>query len=75
MPAPSIYEITYLAMFAVPLVGITTLPRRLPLWLKLTSIAGVSKLFSLIITAYPFVNVVYALAYAIKMVGTVLVSR
>jgi amino acid transporter len=70
------YEIAYLVMFAVPLVGSATLRRRLPLWLKLTSIAGgISTLFSLVISTYPFVNVVDAHAYAIKIVGTVLVSN
>lgn len=70
------YEIAYLVMFAVPLVGRAALRRQLPLWLKLTSIAGgISTLFSLIISAYPFVNVVDARAYAIKIVGTVLVSN
>jgi glutamate:GABA antiporter len=70
------YEVAYLAMFAVPLVGRAALRRQLPLWLKLTSIAGgISTLFSLIISAYPFVNVVDAHAYAIKIVGTVLVSN
>lgn len=70
------YEVAYLTMFAVPLVGRAALRRQLPLSLKLTSIAGgISTLFSLIISAYPFVNVVDALAYAIKIVGTVLVSN
>jgi hypothetical protein len=34
-----------------------------------------STLFSLIISAYPFVNVVDAHAYALKIVGTVVVSN
>jgi glutamate:GABA antiporter len=70
------YEIAYLAMFSVPLVGRRALRRQLPWWLKLTSIAGgISTLFSLLISAYPFVQVVDARAYAIKIVGTVLVSN
>jgi amino acid transporter len=70
------YEVAYLAMFAVPLVGRAALRRQLPLWLKLTSIAGgISTLFSLLISAYPFVNVADKHAYAIKIVGTVLVSN
>ncbi len=70
------YEIAYLAMFAVPLVGRAALRRRLPLWLKVTSVAGViSTLFCLLISAYPFVNVVNARAYAVKIVATVLVSN
>ena len=44
--------------------------------LKLTSIAGgISTLFCLLISAYPFVNVVDAHAYAIKIVGTVMVGN
>ena len=63
-------------MFAVPLMGRAALRRRLPLWLKLTSIAGgISTLFCLLISAYPFVNVVDAHAYAIKISGTVMVSN
>jgi amino acid transporter len=70
------YEIAYLAMFAVPLVGRAALRRKLPTWLKFTSIAGVlSTLFSLLISAYPFVNVVDTRVYAIKIVSTVVVSN
>ena len=70
------YEIAYLVMFAVPLMGRAALRRRLPLWLKLTLIAGgISTLFCLLISAYPFVNVVDAHAYAIKISGTVMVSN
>jgi amino acid transporter len=70
------YELAYLAMFSVPLVGRAGLRRRLPLSLKLTSIAGgISTLYSLIISAYPFVKVVDAKGYAIKIIGTVLVSN
>jgi amino acid transporter len=70
------YEVAYLAMFAVPLVGRAALRRQLPLWLKLTSIAGgISTLFSLLISAYPFVNVADKHTYAIKIVGTVVVSN
>jgi amino acid transporter len=70
------YEIAYLAMFAIPLAGRAALRKGLPLWLKLTSVAGgISTMFSLLISVYPFVNVVDAHAYAIKIVGTVLVSN
>jgi glutamate:GABA antiporter len=70
------YEIAYLAMFAVPLLGRATLRRKLPMWLKLTSVAGaISTLFSLLISAYPYVTVVDARTYAVKIIGTVLVSN
>jgi glutamate:GABA antiporter len=70
------YEIAYLAMFAVPLAGNAALRSRLPRWLKWTSVAGlISTAFSLLISAYPFVTVVNASAYAAKIVGTVMMSN
>jgi glutamate:GABA antiporter len=70
------YEIAYLAMFAVPLAGRTALRRRLPWWLKWTSVVGaISTMFCLLISAYPFVTVVNARVYAAKIVGTVAISN
>ncbi len=70
------YEVAYLAMFAVPLVGSAALRRSLPTWLKWTSAVGfVATCFSLLISAYPFVTVVNARAYAGKILGTILLSN
>jgi amino acid transporter len=70
------YEVAYIAMFAIPLLGATSLRRSLPVWLKWTSLVGLgATLFSLLISAYPFVNVVNPLSYAAKIVGTLLVSN
>ena len=70
------YEVAYLAMFAVPLFGAAALRRSLPKWLKWTSVAGfLSTLFSLLISAYPFVNVVNARIYATKILSTLAVSN
>jgi amino acid transporter len=70
------YELSYLAMFAIPLAGAASLRRSLPRWLKWTSAVGfVSTLFSLLISAYPFVDVVNPQAYAAKILGTVVLSN
>jgi glutamate:GABA antiporter len=70
------YEVAYLAMFGIPLFGAASLRRSLPRWLRWTSVAGfASTLFSLLISAYPFVSVVSPRAYAIKILGTLLVSN
>jgi amino acid transporter len=70
------YEVAYIAMFAIPLVGAASLRKELPRWLKWTSIVGLcSTLFSLLISAYPFVDVVNAKVYAAKIVCTLLVSN
>ena len=70
------YELAYLAMFAIPLVGVASLRKVLPWWLKWISLIGFcATLFSLLISTYPFVDVVNARAYAAKILGTVVVSN
>lgn len=70
------YEIAYLVMFAISLAGGAALRRSLPPWLKWTSIAGfTSTSFSLLISAYPFVNVENARIYAAKILGATLFSN
>jgi amino acid transporter len=70
------YEVAYVVMFAVPLVGAAGLRRQLPPWLKWTSLVGLgSTIFSLLISAYPFVDVVNPMAYAAKIVCTLVLSN
>jgi len=70
------YEVAYLFMFAVPLVGSAALRRSLPRWLKVTSAMGfVATLFSLLVSAYPFVSVVSARTYAAKILATIILSN
>ena len=70
------YELSYVAMFAIPLAGAGSLRRALPRWLKWTSILGLcATLFSLAVSAYPFVNVVNPEWYAAKILGTLLASN
>jgi len=70
------YEVSYLAMFAVPLAGRAALRKKMPLWLKCSSAVGfASTCFALLISAYPFVSVVNAGAYAAKILGTIVVSN
>ena len=70
------YEVAYLAMFAVPLAGRAALRKGMPRWLKATSAVGfAATCFALLISAYPFVSVVNAKAYAAKIVGTIVLSN
>jgi glutamate:GABA antiporter len=70
------YELMYMAMFAVPLVGAASLQKSLPAWLKWVSLAGFcASLFSLLISIYPFVDVVNPIEYGAKIAGTVLLSN
>ena len=70
------YELMYMAMFAIPLVGTAALRESLPGWLKWVSLAGFcASLFSLLVSVYPFVDVVNPLGYAAKIAGTVVISN
>src|ERR1700735_1700938 len=70
------YELAYMAMFAIPLVGATGLRQSLPAWLKWVSLVGFcASFFSLLFSVYPFVIVANPLAYGAKIAGTVLVSN
>ena len=70
------YELMYMAMFAIPMVGAAALRKSLPRWLKWVSLAGFcASLFSLLVSVYPFVDVVNPLGYAAKIAGTVVISN
>ena len=70
------YELAYLAMFAIPLVGSATIRKALPPRLAWISAVGfLAALISLLLSTYPFVDVVNPLAYAAKIGGTVLLSN
>ena len=63
-------------MFAVPLVGAAALRRSLPPWLRWVALVGFcATLFSLLISAYLFVDVVNPTAYAVKILGVTLLSN
>jgi amino acid transporter len=70
------YELAYMVLFAIPLLGVRSLRARLPGWLRWTSIVGFAAcLFAFLISSYPFVEVVNARAYAAKILGTTLLSN
>jgi amino acid transporter len=70
------YELMYMSMFAIPVVGAASLRKSLPAWLKWVSLAGFSaSLFSLLTSVFPFVDVVNPLGYAAKIAGTVAISN
>ncbi|MFC5864337.1 APC family permease [Acidicapsa dinghuensis] len=70
------YELTYLAMFAAPIAGVTALRRQFSPWLKAVCVVGfLATLFSLLISIFPYVKVVNPAIYAGKIIATVLVSN
>ena len=70
------YELTYLVMFAAPIAGARALRRQMPLWLKwVCGVGFCATLFSLLISVFPFVEVVNPWVYGGKILGTVVVSN
>jgi amino acid transporter len=66
-----LYALAYLAMFAIPIVGARALRKQMPAWVAWTSAVGFGfTVFAFFLTAYPFVDVVDARAYAAKILGT-----
>jgi amino acid transporter len=72
----ALYAITYVVLFALPLLGNRALRSALPLWVKVTAVGGmVSSLISLVIAVYPIVDVTSRGAYAVKICLVVVVSN
>jgi amino acid transporter len=68
-----LYQLAYLAMFLIPIVGARLVRQRLPRWLAWLSGLGVlTTIFCTVIAAYPFLEVPNPLAFALKIVATVL---
>src|SRR5215831_18602997 len=72
----ALYAITYVALFALPLLGSRELRSAMPTWVKLAALGGlISSAVSLVIAVYPIVDVTSRGAYAAKICAVVLVSN
>jgi hypothetical protein len=71
-----LYALTYVSLFALPVIGRASLRSALPGWVKVVSAAGlVASLVSLFIAVYPIVDVVSRVAYATKICAVVVVAN
>jgi glutamate:GABA antiporter len=72
----ALYAITYVVLFALPLLGDRALRSRLPAWVKLVSLGGmISSMVSLVIAVYPIVDVTSRGTYAAKIGSVVVLSN
>ena len=70
------YAITYVALFALPLMGRRSFRAALPGWVKLVAAGGfASSLVSLAIAVYPIVDVTSKAEYATKILGVVVLAN
>jgi amino acid transporter len=71
-----LYGIAYMAMFAIPLVGAFMIRRRIPVWVAVLCAVGFcSTLFSCVTSAYPFVDVADPMAFALKILFTIVLTN
>jgi amino acid transporter len=66
------YGLTYLVMFAIPLVGMQRMEHRPPLWLRLAAASGfLVTLLYVVLSIFPIIDVVSWFAFAIKISSVV----
>jgi amino acid transporter len=71
-----LYGLAYLAMFAIPIVGAKLVRKSIPTWVAVLCVVGFcATLFSAVTSAYPFVDVADPLNFAIKIIGTTLLTN
>ena len=71
-----LYAITYLALFAIPLVAAKKLPERVPLWLKAASIAGFGvSLIYCVMTVFPIIDVPSWKEFAAKIIAVLVITN
>jgi amino acid transporter len=64
------YGIAYLVMFAIPICGAVFLRKTLPRWLWVVCAIGfLVVLFSVVLSAYPFLDIPSPLSFALKVAG------
>jgi len=69
-----LYGLTYLVLFAVPLVGLARSDRRAPAWIRVAAAIGfLTTALYIVLSVLPIVAVESRLAYAVKIGGTVIV--
>jgi amino acid transporter len=67
------YGLTYLVMFAIPLVGLRNVERRPPLWLRVASASGFAvTLLYVVLSIFPIIDVASWFSFAAKISSVVI---
>jgi len=70
------YALAYLAMFAIPLIGLKLLRKKIPLWVAtLCSVGVLATLANFLLNAYPFDTATAPVPFAIKILGATLLAN
>ena len=70
------YALTYLVMFAIPLVGLRNVEPRVPAWLRLAALSGfLMTLLYVVLSIFPIIPVGSRLSFTSKIVGMVVLAN
>ena len=70
------YAITYLVLFAIPLLGMKAFGVRAPWWLKVACVSGfVTTVIYIRFTIVPIINVTSQVTFALKIIATVVIAN
>jgi glutamate:GABA antiporter len=70
------YALTYLVMFAIPLIGLRRVRPRPPLWLLVASASGfLMTLLYVVLSVFPIIQVANQLAFTVKVASVILIAN
>lgn len=70
------YALTYLVMFAIPLIGLRASGQKVPLWLKAAAFCGFAMtLLYVALSIVPIIQVESPLLFAVKIGGLIIVTN
>jgi glutamate:GABA antiporter len=74
--AGSFYAISYLVMFAIPIIGLRGVKPRPPLWLKIASSSGFfMTLLYIVVSVFPIVQVKNRVSFMAKVSGVIIAAN
>ena len=70
------YALTYLVMFAIPLIGLRNAAQRPPLWLRVAALSGfMMTLLNVLLSLVPIIEVENRLSFALKIGGLIVITN
>ncbi len=71
-----LYGLTYLVLFAVPIIGLARTRQRAPVWIRVAAVVGfATTVLFVVLSVLPIVSVGSRLMFAMKVGGTVVVAN
>ena len=70
------YALTYLVMFAIPIIGLRNVAPRPPLWLRIAAVSGfLMTLLNVVLSLVPIIQVENRLSFALKIGGLIVITN